>query len=105
MAFIRVTSPHTHAVSRTSAVMQTVLLATLPGIAVMVAYFGVGVLTNLLLASVFCVAFEAAFLKLRQRPLAFYLGDFSALVTAFLLALALPPTRPGGCWPLVAFLP
>ncbi|WP_018415007.1 electron transport complex subunit RsxD [Teredinibacter turnerae] len=99
MAFIRVTSPHTHAVGRTSTVMQTVLLATLPGIAVMVAYFGVGVLTNVLLASLFCVAFEAAFLKLRQRPLAFYLGDFSALVTAFLLALALPPYSP---WWLLA---
>lgn len=74
--------------------MKTVLLATLPGCAVMVAYFGPGTVTNLVLCSLFCLGFEAAFLKLRKRPLDFYLRDYSALVTAVLLAVALPPYSP-----------
>lgn len=99
MAFIKITSPHTHAVTRTNAVMKTVLLATLPGIAVLIAYFGSGTLTNLILACSFCLGFEAAVLKLRGRPIGFYLSDCSALVTAVLLALALPPYSP---WWLLA---
>jgi electron transport complex protein RnfD len=40
------------------------------------------------------VAAEAAMLRLRQRPLAPFLRDSSALVTALLLAVALPPIAP-----------
>jgi electron transport complex, RnfABCDGE type, D subunit len=99
MAFIKITSPHAHKPGNTGSVMQTVLLATLPGIAVLTAFFGPGTLVNILLTSLFCLAFEAAFLALRKKPIAFYLKDYSALVTAFLLALALPPYAP---WWLIA---
>ena len=44
-------------------------------------------------------ACEALALKLRRRPLGFYLKDCSALVTAFLLCIALPPYAP---WWLIA---
>lgn len=94
MAFLKVSSPHAHAVTNTSGVMQQVLLACVPGIAVLCFYFGPGVLINLTLASLTAIGCEAAVLKLRQRPLPFYLKDCSALVTAVLLGIALPPYCP-----------
>lgn len=80
-------------------VMQQVLLALIPGIAVMLWFFGWGVITNLVLASLFALTFEALMLYMRKRPLQPFLTDYSALLTACLLALALPPYAP---WWLIA---
>ena len=74
--------------------MRQVLLATLPGLVALTVFFGLGTLHNLLIACLTAVACEAAVLKLRGRPLAFYLKDYSAVVTAVLLGLALPPSCP-----------
>jgi electron transport complex protein RnfD len=79
--------------------MQQVLLATVPGVIVLTHFFGFGTLVNILWAALLAVAFEAIALKLRRRPLGFYLGDCSALVTAVLLGIALPPYSP---WWLIA---
>ncbi|MGS2724089.1 electron transport complex subunit RsxD [Porticoccus sp. GXU_MW_L64] len=87
-------SPHTHTGRSTTRVMQLVLLATLPGTAALVWHFGWGVLINVLLASATAIASEAAILTIRRKPVGFYLKDCSALVTAVLLALALPPLAP-----------
>lgn len=94
MAFIRISSPHSHAPNTTAKVMQQVLLATLPGVAVMTFYFGWGTLFNIALATLAALAFEAAVLKARGRSVGFYLRDYSALVTAVLLGIALPPYCP-----------
>lgn len=94
MALIRVTSPHVHKASRTADVMRLVLLATVPGIAAMTLFFGWGTLIQLIWCSVLAVGMEAAVIKLRRRPVLFYLKDYSALVTAILLALAIPPFAP-----------
>ena len=91
MAFMRVTSPHTHNRLTTGQVMQLVLLATLPGVLALTFVFGWGTLVNILLAVVFAIALEASALKLRRRPVKFYLNDYTAIVTAVLLAIALPP--------------
>ncbi|AZD10179.1 Electron transport complex protein RnfD [Pseudomonas chlororaphis] len=74
--------------------MQRVLLATLPGLLALLWLFGWGILINLLLACTTALAVEAAVLRLRQWPLRPFLGDGSALVSATLLALALPPYCP-----------
>lgn len=74
--------------------MKLVLLATLPGTLMMFWLYGWGVLINLILACVAVLAVEAAMLRLRQRPLRASLSDGSALVSATLLALALPPYCP-----------
>ncbi|AZE50795.1 Electron transport complex protein RnfD [Pseudomonas chlororaphis] len=74
--------------------MKRVLLATLPGLLALFWLFGWGVLINLLLACASALAVEAAVLRLRQWPLRPFLGDGSALVSATLLALALPPYCP-----------
>ena len=94
MALPRITSPHATGNQRTQRVMLQVLLATLPAVLVLTWLFGIGTLVNLLWASVVALSFEAAILAVRQRPIAFYLKDGSALVTAVLLALALPPYSP-----------
>lgn len=99
MALLTVTSPHTHSPLKTSTVMQLVLLATLPGLFALTWFFGFGSIVNVLCASLLAVVFEAAVLALRKRPINVYLSDYSALVTAFLLGIALPPYSP---WWLIA---
>ena len=99
MALLRVTSPHAHGPMSTLWVMRNVLLATLPGIIALTHFFGFGTLVNLLWAALVAIACEALALKLRRRPIGFYLKDYSALVTATLLAIALPPYAP---WWLIA---
>jgi electron transport complex protein RnfD len=74
--------------------MKLVLLATLPGIVALLLLYGWGVLINLLLAGSTALAVEAAVLSVRKRPLKPSLSDGSALVSATLLALALPPYCP-----------
>ena len=94
MALVNISSPHHHGLSKTSRLMGWVLLATLPGLAVQSYFYGYGTLINLLWASVLSLGFEAIVLGLRRWPIMPYLTDGSALVTAFLLALALPPFSP-----------
>lgn len=99
MALMRLTSPHAHGPMSTQRVMQSVLLATIPGVIVLTHFFGFGTLVNILWGSIVALACEALALKLRRRPLGFYLKDYSALVTAVLLCIALPPYAP---WWLIA---
>lgn len=94
MKLISVTSPHTVAANRTQQMMLQVILATLPGLVALTLFFGWGTFINLLLCSLFAVASEALILKLRKKPVGFYLLDLSALVTAVLFALAVPGTLP-----------
>ncbi|WP_371233805.1 RnfABCDGE type electron transport complex subunit D [Pseudomonas sp. QE6] len=94
MKLLRITSPHATGSNRTQKVMLTLLAACTPGALVLIGLYGVGTLFNLLWCSLIALASEAAMLKLRNRPLDFFLKDGSALVTAVLLALALPPYAP-----------
>lgn len=100
MALLNITSPHTQGPLSTAQMMRLVIYATLPGAFALAYFFGSGVFFNLLLASISCLAFEALIIKLRKRPVLFYLRDYSALVTAFLLGLSLPPYCPW--WIVVA---
>jgi len=94
MSLTRVTSPHAHGPLSTAKVMRMVLLATVPGVLALTYCFGFGTLVNIAWACVTALACETAALKLRRRPLGFYLNDASALVTATLLAIAMPPGSP-----------
>ncbi len=92
--FKQISSPHAHGPAQTSWVMQQVSLALLPGLAVLTWFYGWGNLINTLLAILFALGFEAAIMTLRKRPVTFYLGDYSAVVTAMLLGMAIPPYAP-----------
>lgn len=94
MALLNITSPHAQGANRTGRLMRLVIYATIPGIVAQAYFFGVGVLINVLLASVFCIGLEALVMKLRNRPVMFYLRDCSALVTAVLIGVSLPPYCP-----------
>lgn len=94
MKFPTSPSPHLALPVSVTQIMKRVLLALVPGTAALVWFFGLGVLTNLLLAISFCVASEAAVIHLRKRPLDQALGDYSAVVTGWLLGIALPPLSP-----------
>jgi len=74
--------------------MTQVLLATLPGVLALLWFQGWGVALNLLLSGLTALAVEALFLRVQQRPLKPELHDGSALVSATLLALALPAYCP-----------
>ena len=74
--------------------MQEVLLALLPGILIMLWFFGWGLLINLVLAVAVAVAAEAAVMLIRRRPAWPAIADYSAVVTAVLFAISVPPTLP-----------
>ncbi|NVZ26064.1 RnfABCDGE type electron transport complex subunit D [Pseudomonas gingeri] len=74
--------------------MRWVLLATLPAALTLFLWYGWGVLINLLLCAITALLVEAGVLRLRVRPIRPALMDGSALVSATLLALALPPYSP-----------
>ncbi len=94
MSLIRISSPHAHGATSTSSVMRQVLLATLPGIAVLTYFFGFGTLVNVLWACLVGVACETLAVSLRGHSPGFYLKDYSVLVTSVLLGIALPPYAP-----------
>lgn len=94
MGLMTLSSPHTHGTNSTSKVMLTVILATVPGLMVAIAFFGYGILINVIMASIFAVLSEAILLKIRNRPVLFFLKDNSALLTGVLLGLSLPPFVP-----------
>jgi electron transport complex protein RnfD len=75
-------------------VMLQVLAALLPGVAAYVWIFGPMILVQLAIATAAALAGEAFMLKLRNKPLGLFLGDGSAVVTGWLIALAFPPLAP-----------
>lgn len=87
-------SPYIRKPASIQRVMFTVLLALTPGIAAYVWQIGAGILVNLLIATVTALVAEALILRLRKRPVAIAIGDLSAVVTAWLVALAFPPVVP-----------
>ena len=93
MQFATPSSPHTPLPNDVQKVMLQVLLALVPGTFAMGFYFGVGVWINIWIACTAALGFEALMLRLRGRSLA-PLGDLSAVVTAVLLGLAVPPLLP-----------
>jgi len=74
--------------------MRQVLYALIPGIGAHAWFFGFGILFQIALAVGFALALEALMLRLRDRPLAPFLSDYSAVVTAVLFALCMPPLAP-----------
>jgi electron transport complex protein RnfD len=94
-------SPFISQASSVRVIMLKVMLALLPAIAVYVWYYGPAILVSITLASITALLTEAAMLKLRGRPIAPFLSDNSALLTAWLLALSIPPLAP---WWLVVVI-
>ena len=77
-----------------SRIMVKVLVALVPAMAAYVWYYGPAVLAQIALASAAALGAEAIMLRLRRVPVAPFLMDGSALVTAWLIALSFPPLAP-----------
>ena len=92
--FIMAGAPHVPPRTTVAGVMRSVLYALVPGILAYVWFFGPGILAQIALATGFAVLFETAMLRARKQPVARFLGDFSAIVTAVLFALCIPPLAP-----------
>jgi electron transport complex protein RnfD len=88
------TPPYLVKKTSVQSVMLQVLTALVPGIAAYVWVFGPMILLQIALATVTALAGEAFILKLRNKPLGLFLSDGSAIVTAWLIALAFPPLAP-----------
>ena len=77
-----------------SRVMTQVCIALVPGIAAYAWLVGPAILVQLVIASLAALLAEAVMLKVRGKPLAMFLSDGSAVVTAWLIALTFPPLAP-----------
>ncbi|MCP4955529.1 electron transport complex subunit RsxD [Photobacterium aquimaris] len=94
MAFNIASSPHAHNRRSTSVIMRTVILCAMFGVVAQCYFFGLGTLIQIVFASICAIIFEVIVLKLRQRPLAPYLRDNTALLTGVLIGISIPPLAP-----------
>lgn len=99
MAFFIASSPHAHNRRSTPDLMKWVALCALPGLFAQTYFFGWGTLIQLVFAVIIALSLEALVMLVRKRPPMSALRDNSALVTAWLLAIAIPPLSPW--WVLV----
>lgn len=92
--FKMVSSPHTHSGKLTARIMLWVILAMMPAFFTQIYYFGFGVVIQSALAIAIALTAEFIAMKLRgKKPMA-YLSDFSVVLTALILAMAIPPYAP-----------
>lgn len=94
MSFTIAISPHGHSQKNTANIMRLTLLALVPGVLAQWYIFGWGVVVQLSLAMLTAIVAEAFILKIRGYVLAHALADSSALLTAALVAVAIPPFLP-----------
>ena len=95
MQFSTITSPYTNRPNSITMAMLWVILALIPGTIGMIWLFGWGILINIVLAVITAIACDAIAMKLRKRPAMPAISDLSAILTALLFALAVPPL--GSC--------
>ncbi|MCC2616793.1 electron transport complex subunit RsxD [Aestuariibacter halophilus] len=94
MKFAVASSPHHRAKRSTGDLMRLVMLATLPGVILQIWFFGWGNLVHFAIAGITAVVTEALILEVRKRDFERAIKDCSALLTALLLALCIPPFSP-----------
>jgi len=80
--------------SSVTRMMLNVFYALIPGIVTYVIFFGWGIVLNILVAIITALVTEIFMLQLRKRPIKPFIMDGSAVITAMLLALALPNLAP-----------
>jgi len=88
------TSPHIRAKDDVKSIMWSVVLALCPAIGMSILYFGLDAVRCYVLCVLAAEAAEVVCLKMRNKPLSHAL-DGSALITALLLAMVLPPSTAG----------
>lgn len=95
MSFTIAISPHGHSQKSTRVIMRLTLFALLPAVVTQCYLFGWGVLFQLTIAMITALVAEAIILRMRGFSVSSSLADSSALLTAALIAVAVPPYLPG----------
>ena len=98
MIFIRSSAPHVHSLKSTRFIMGCTAFALMPAAAALTFAYGFGVIWHIIIAAAAAEVFEALCILLRGKSVGTALGDLSALLTAVIFALAVPPYLP---WYLV----
>ncbi|MEM1263311.1 MAG: RnfABCDGE type electron transport complex subunit D [Pseudomonadota bacterium] len=94
MKFEPAITPYLRPSTGVGAVMRQVLYALIPAALAHCWYFGLGLALNIVIASVFAVVTEAVIVRSKGLAPATSLSDYTAVVTAVLIAFALPPLTP-----------
>ncbi len=87
-------SPHAHAPVSITKVMVTVMLALVPATLYGFGLYGWSAVLLWLVAVVTAILGETLILRMQSRPVRPALQDGSGILTAWLLAISLPPTAP-----------
>ena len=99
MIFIRSSAPHVHSRKSTRFIMGCTAFALMPAAAALTFAYGFGVIWHIIIAVAAAEIFEAICVLLRGKSVGTALGDLSAMLTAVIFAVAVPPYLP---WYLVA---
>ncbi|BGI50908.1 MAG: electron transport complex subunit RsxD [Arsenophonus endosymbiont of Ceratovacuna japonica] len=83
-----------HKKQNISKLMLWVIIAIIPGIVCQIYFFGNGIIYQILLSIITAFICESIALALRKLSIINHLKDNSALVTALLLAISIPPLSP-----------
>jgi len=94
MQFKTSSGPFQNSDNSVSRIMRRVIYALIPGILAQYLIFGPGVIANIAIAVLTASMAESLVLMLRKRPILPALSDYSAVLTALLLAIALPAYAP-----------
>lgn len=104
MNHIEKSGPFSHSPNTVATAMKTVLLALLPATLFNLWLFSWPAIFLFLVTVLAAVGFEALCLRMSRRPLGPALGDGSAVLTGWLLAMSLPPWAPWWIGVLGAFI-
>jgi electron transport complex protein RnfD len=94
MTFNVESAPHDIGPNSVARVMRLVIFALVPAVIMHIIFMGPGVLVQMILGTATALACEAVALRLRKQSLRRFLTDYTAIITALLLALCLPPLAP-----------
>ncbi len=94
MKFKLASSPHQHAKRNLSQVMKLVIFALVPGILMQTWFYGWGTIIQIMLAIITAVVTEAVVLEIRKKDFEQAIKDYSAILSAILLAVSIPPFAP-----------
>jgi len=94
MLFPTQSSPFSASNNSVQAIMRQVLFALIPAIMTLFYFFGYSVLMQISLAIITALIAESLCLYLRKKPILSTLADFSAVLTAVLIAIATPSIAP-----------
>ncbi|MEM8983152.1 MAG: RnfABCDGE type electron transport complex subunit D [Pseudomonadota bacterium] len=94
MKFEAAITPYLRPSAGVGAVMLQVLYALVPAVLAHCWYFGPGIVINIIVATTAAVATEALILRAKGSEPIPAISDFTAVLTAVLIAFALPPLTP-----------